>query len=371
MSNRALALKCIRNAPLSRTDIAKELNLAKSAITKITNELIDEGLIYEKTTIASLQGRKPTPLDIVSDARYAIGVSLSRQVISVCTSNLKLSLHSLRQMPVKAFTDTQSALDWIFSVIDSIISSPEYPLEKCLGIGIGSLGPLDYRKGMIFVPSDMKLFHNINIVSTFKERYSVPIQLENISLLLGLAEYSRGTMKNFSNSMFVSIRNGIGAAIIQNGQIYRGFSGAGAEIGHMCVDPFGPKCDCGGIGCLEKYITLDAIKKRFGFDDYSKVVDDAMNNEPYALDILIYLSKYLGSAFVNAVNLMDLDSIVISGEYSYKPSLLIEKISKNVHEHSLVCRVHKVAIMNSALGDDAFPIASVSGIMSAFYNQEL
>ena len=52
---------------------------------------------------------------------------------------------------------------------------------------------------------------------------------------------------------------------------------------------------------------------------------------------------------------MDLDSIVISGEYSYKPSLLIEKISKYVHTHSLVCRVHKVAIMNSALGDGRFP----------------
>ena len=141
MSNRALTLKCIRNAPLSRTDIAKELNLAKSAITKITNELIDEGLIYEKTTVASLQGRKPTTLDIVSDARYAIGISLSRQVISICTSNLRLNLLLFRQMPVNAFSDTQSALDWIFGVIDSIISSPEYPLDKCIGIGIGSLGP--------------------------------------------------------------------------------------------------------------------------------------------------------------------------------------------------------------------------------------
>lgn len=367
-NNKALILDCIRRQPKSRIAISHEIHLAKSAVTRITNDLIRKGLIHEIGTSDTAAGRKPVFLDIVEDAGFAVGLVLHREILRICVSDLKCNILFVKHEYKSQFAKTEHVIEWIYDVIDSIFSCPDFPIEKCIGIGIGCPGPLDYRKGVILVPPELGLFHNLPIVEQLKDRYSLPVMLENIAVLLGLAEYSNGAIKNYHNSLCVTVKDGIGSVILQDGQIYRGFSGLAGEIGHISINYEGPPCNCGGHGCLEKYARLKALTTRFGFESYETVMDDAINNEPYALKIIDYLADRFSCALVNAVNFFDLDSIVISGEYNYKPSLLLDLISRYIEEHSLICRVHKVAIMPSQLGETANEIASVSAILQAFFN---
>lgn len=369
--NRALIIDCIRKQPLSRIAISQKLNLAKSAVTKITNELIEEGLIKEVGLSDSSLGRKPILLDISEEAGFVIGLVLHREEISICVSDLKSNILLQRRAYTSSFNRTDQAIGWIYNKIDEIFSIKSFPISRCVGIGVGCPGPLDHNEGVILMPPKLELFYNLPIVEILHKRYHVPVILENISVLLGLAEYMYGAIKNYQNSMIVIVSNGIGSVILNNGQIYRGSSGLAGELGHTSIDINGPQCECGGRGCLEVYATLKAFKKRFKVDSYEKLMDDAIKNIPYAVEAIDFLAKCFAGAFVNAINLFDLDSIVISGEYNYKPSLLFNLISQYVEKYSMICHVHNVAIMPSLLGENANMIASVSAILNELFNQKL
>jgi predicted NBD/HSP70 family sugar kinase len=369
--NRALILNHIRKQPMSRSQLSKQTKLSKSAVTMITNELINEGQLVEIGTSVSCKGRKPITLDIIKDYRYAIGVLLHRKRMSVSITNLKSELIDCVEENTGNYSDYREALLWICRTIRSVINKNNIPISKIIGIGVSSPGPLDYHSGTILLPPNFDLFHNVPVVPLLKEEFDLPVFLENNSVLLAITEYFNGSMKEYKNSMFVIISDGIGSCIVINGQIFRGFGGYAGELGHTSIDINGPICSCSNRGCLELYTTLSALQKKFSFDSYEKVVDDAYSNMPEALAILEFQANCLACALISAVNLLDLDSVILFGEFNYRPELLLSKLNVIINERSLIKRAHQVKVVVSELGSDAVTVSSTAAVLSHHFNQKL
>ena len=367
-SNRALILECIRRSPISRADISRRIGLSKSAVTMLTAEMIEEGLLREAGLAERTPelGRTSILMDLVPDYAFAVGVTRHRRHIGVCATDLKAqALFRVRQS-IDAFQQADEAVDWIADTVREELSRHGLSWERCVGIGISSPGPLDYRSGVILEPPGLPMFRHYPIAARLRERFDCPVQLENNAVALAMLDFYRlGGAEG--NELFVVVADGIGSALLMDGRVFRGAQGFAGELGHISIDPAGRRCSCGNRGCLEQYATLAALWERFSLTGYDTVAELAARGTEQACEVLDYLAERLGTALVTGVNLYDLDTVVMYGEYAYRGELLNRRLHRYIREHSLTYQVHPVAVVSSALSLEDRDLASAVSALNNFF----
>jgi len=370
--NRALILNLIRKSQVSRAEISRITGLSKSSVTMIINSLISEGQIIEIGTEESAVGRKRIMLDIVADYRFAGGIILHRRDITVCLTNLKNEVIDSESRPITDFKSAESILDFAAHSLLQLISKNQLSREKCIGIGISSPGPLNRAEGVILSPPSLEILHNLAVVEGVRERTGFKnIVLENNAVLLAMRENVLRYGRNMRNFISVIISHGIGSAIVTDGEIYRGAGGFSGELGHISVQADGIECDCGNRGCLERYASLDAVKKKFGFEHYHDMVDKAYEGDTKAIEILKYIVGFLGSGLVTAINLFDLDTVIIHGDYSYRPELINKMLKQYIDNNSFVAKAHPVAVVTTSKRREKEEGNSTAAIIEQYFNQML
>ena len=371
--NRMLLLNEIRKGPVSRIDLSHRVKMSKSAVTIIINDLIQENQVVELGVDADQtgKGRKAIFLDINENNRFAIGVYLHRKQVIVSINNLKNGLICKKESPLTAFSNAAQVMEYVCESIHELAESSGTDREKIIGIGISSPGPLNYKTGEILNPPEFDMFHNVPVASLIKARFDLPVYLDNNAVLLGNTEKTFGGLEGSKSAMFVIVKDGIGSGIFIDGAIHRGFGGYAGELGHMSVDLDGPDCTCGAQGCLEKYVSLAALKKKFGFESYETVVNSAYEGDPFGREVVEYLAKYFGAALVNAINLFDLDMIVFYGDYNYRPDMLIDLIKKKISRCAATKNAHNIVVKPSVLsGRRVEDICSTSILINKYFNQD-
>ena len=129
-------------------------------------------------------------------------------------------------------------------------------------IGIGSPSPMDFEKGIILGPFNMKLWKHVAIRDYLAEAFGVEAFFDNDANAAGLAEWIFGAGQNTQNMLYLTMSTGIGAGIIANGRLLRGKENYGGEVGHMVLDVNGPVCNCGLRGDYEAFCGGKAIAQR-------------------------------------------------------------------------------------------------------------
>lgn len=369
-NNRRMILEALRYSPISRAELSRITGLAKSSVTTLTNEMISQGLLYEAGLAekSNKAGRTRILLDINGEYGFSVGINLHRKNISVVAVDIKGKIIFDFLEKIIDFEDGDQALKHIVDKLNNKIIEAKLDINRLVGIGVSSPGPVDYKNGVILEPPNFSLFNNCNVADKFKSIYGCPVFLENNTVSLALYEHHY-INKLLGSTLFVVISGGIGGALIQNGEVYRGAYGIAGELGHISINPNGDICACGNRGCLEHYATLSALKKRFGFEDYEKIVDSAKAGDAKSLEIIDFLAKTLGRAFVGAVNLFDLDRVVIYGEYSYGAEFLTKQIETYVKKHSVICKVHKVEVEASAQDYGKVSTAATVPALNAFFKE--
>ena len=367
-SNRALILECIRRSPISRADISRRVGLSKSSVTMLTAEMIEEGLLREAGLAERTPelGRTSILMDLVPDYAFAVGVTLHRRHIGVCATDLKAQPLFRIRKPLTEFFRAEEVVAWIGDTVAAALEERGLPFERCVGVGVSSPGPLDYRAGVILEPPGLPLFRRYPIVARLQERFACPVHLENNAVALAQLDFYRRADAQGSE-LFVVVADGIGSALLNDGRVFRGAQGFAGELGHISIDPTGRRCACGNRGCLEQYATLSNLRERFSLDSYETVADAAANGNPQALEVLDFLAGRLGMALVNCVNLYDLDRVVMYGEYAYRGELLNNRLQRYICRHSLTQQVHPVTVVPSALTMEDRDLASAVSALNDFF----
>jgi glucokinase len=130
------------------------------------------------------------------------------------------------------------------------------------GVGICSPGPLDPKTGVVLNPPNLPCWRNFPLAAAVAQIYRVPVKVDNDANAAGLAETLWGSGRGYRNVFYVTIGTGIGTAILLDGRIYHGRTGAAGEGGHMSIDYKGPRCGCGKRGCIEVLAAGPAIARR-------------------------------------------------------------------------------------------------------------
>ncbi len=369
--NRALIFKYIRPAPISRAAIAKQTGMSKSSVTTITNALIEEGQLVEIGAAESSVGRHPILLDIVPDYRYAIGISLHRKYSYICVTDLKSNVLSYANYNTGNWNDPYEMLNFFAEEIIKYLEQLSIPLSKCIGIGISSPGPIDYVTGTVLNPPNFEMFHNVPVCEYFEKKFGLPVLIENNAVLYAMQENILEPQKDHKNYIYVAISDGIGSALMIDDRIHRGSAGISGEIGHTSIHADGISCSCGNVGCLECYITMKALKKKFGFESYERMVDDAYLGDSAAMDVIEYIAKELSCALVNTINLLELDAVILYGEFNYRPDMLRNMLEERINGMSMISRTHKIDVKLSRLSPDLVRASACAAIINKHFEQTL
>ena len=232
------------------------------------------------------------------------------------------------------------------------------------GIGIGTPGLIDKKAGT--VTSTNLPFNKSPIAEYLKQEIDLPIFLENDACCAAIGEAYLGNKSR--NMLMVTLGTGIGGGIVIDKKIYSGKGSAG-EIGHICINPKGGSCGCGGIGCWELYASVSAlintvkaavnanpesvlakIAEADGLIDGRTLFKGLDKNCPLAQEIFEEYTDYLAAGIRSIIMTFDPDTIVIGGAISKEGDRLLNPVRAKVNSET--------PIKVSLLGGDAGSIGA-------------
>lgn len=134
--------------------------------------------------------------------------------------------------------------------------------RRICSIGVCAPGPLDPKTGMVLNPPNVPCWRDFPLAAELAQLYRVQVKLDNDANAAGLAEAVWGAGAGYRNVFYFTLGTGIGTAILMQGRIYHGRTGAAGEGGHISIDHNGPRCNCGKRGCIEALASGPAIARR-------------------------------------------------------------------------------------------------------------
>ncbi len=200
----------------------------------------------------------------------------------------------------------------------------------------------------------------MNIKSILQKKLKKHVRVENDANAAALGELYFGAGKGFKNLVYITISTGIGAGIIIDGKIYRGVLGTAGEVGHMVIDPKGPKCGCGKRGCLEALAAGPAIAKMAGKKNAVEVDAAAKRGDKRSIKVIETAAKYIGIGIGNINNILNPDIFVIGGGVSNIGSLLLDPIKYWAKEYSMDAAKKSLLIVPAKLKNNAGVMGAIA-----------
>lgn len=131
-------------------------------------------------------------------------------------------------------TDVDRLLQDIFVAIDEVMEAAEN--ERIYGIGIGAIGPVDIKKGMILSPPNFHGIHDLVLKDAVENRYGLPVFFDGESNGAAITEQYYGSGRDCENFIYVDLAHGVGTGLVSNGSLYKNTSGMVCELGHISID---------------------------------------------------------------------------------------------------------------------------------------
>jgi glucokinase len=238
--------------------------------------------------------------------------------------------------------------------------------------GLGIPCTIDRQRGVAIVAVNLDIA-NVPVRDLMTDRLGLPVFVDNDANVAILAEHRFGAARGARNAVMLTIGTGIGGGLIIDGELYRGSTGAGAELGHIVIQADGPPCqgNCPNRGCVEALASGTAIAREGlaaaegapdsalgraladGVElDGKEVTDAALAGDETARGVLDLIGRRLGVAFSSLANIFDPDVIVIGGGASRAGELLAGPAREELASRALP-PMNGTPVATAELGSDA------------------
>lgn len=351
-----------RNGVSSRAQIAKALELTPAAITKITARLIEAGVIHETGDMEGSKNRRSIGLTLAADDFHVIGVKFARSLVQIGVFDLSgrpLDVHDLPKV-------TEDTIDETLSATHRDITALLERDPRIVAIGMAVPGPYLKGTGRTAVVSSMQGWRRVNFPREFGSSFRVPVFVEQDARAGALAQYLFDPHDDEDDLAYYLIGEGIGLGVIEHGRIIDGAQGAATEIGHTSIDLDGLPCECGNVGCLERYCAAPAIHEMIvadGLIDHAETMTHAAAcrtlfaaaraGEPRAVAIVRRAARYLAAGCVTIINMFNPARIVIGDIGADAGPPLLDEIRRIVDRHVIRELNEATTIHLSTLPSDA------------------
>jgi glucokinase len=251
------------------------------------------------------------------------------------------------------------------------------PQAKAVGMGIPAT--IDHDRGVAVSAVNLPL-SELPIRELVEERVGLPVVVDNDANVAAFAEYLYGAAKGMPDVVMLTIGTGIGGGLILNGELYRGSTGAGAELGHVVIQADGPPCqgNCPNHGCVEALASGTALGREGKAAaesapgsaigkllaegktvDGKAVTEAAMAGDATSTAVFDLIGGRLGVACSSFANVFQPNAIVVGGGVIAAGDLLLDPVRREVRDRALK-PMNETPILAATLGNDAGMIGAAA-----------
>ncbi|MEV0614976.1 ROK family protein [Nonomuraea sp. NPDC050404] len=265
------------------------------------------------------------------------------------------------------------------------------------GVGVGCGGPMTWPDGVVST-LNIPGWRGFPLRARLAARFpGLPVRLHNDAICLAVAEHWRGAGRGYGDMLGMVVSTGVGGGLILNGRLVHGRTGNAGHIGHVVVEPEGgPRCGCGGHGCLEAVargpaLAMWALEQGWtpgaasasggaalpggattlvsvGVEDRAVtargLAADARAGGPVAVRAMRRAGRALGIAIASTTHLCDLDLVTIGGGLSQAGEPLFGPLEEALREHARMEFARRVKVLPAALGQESCLIGAAALLLA-------
>ena len=347
--NRRIVLNLVRDhQPVSRADLARQMDIGRGVVTSIIQELIDEGTIYEGATGHAARGRRPTMLYVRTHDRLVVAVD-----VRFSRTFLMLSDFAGSQIALESFETIFDPAQLTAALVQRItrLIAAHGATGRCEGIGLVVPGMVELNSGRVLMAPQLG-WRDVDIRDALADGVGLPVYIENAPMACALAHMWLGQRGNSSdNFVYVTVSDGVGAGIVLNGQLIRGDSNSAGEFGHNPLNTDGPQCMCGAHGCWEAYTSNQATLSRYlgrelvplwggvAQQPTSLTIEDliarARDGAARAAKAIETTGHYLGIGIAGILNAINPSQVFVGGEITVAWDMIEAAVREGIQERAL------------------------------------
>lgn len=298
-------------------------------------------------------------------SRYVLGIDLGGTNVKFGLVSLSGKVISRSNLATAHFISHKSKLIYaLCGECHNLLHKNHLKRKDILGVGIGLPGLVDFAKGIVKFLPNIPGWRNVALKNIIEKEIQIPVFLDNDVNVITLGEWKFGGGRGMRDLVCLTLGTGVGGGLILNNELYRGPGFTAGELGHIPLNEEGPLCNCGGRGCLERYVgnkyLLQKAQKLFGNNNISleEVNRLADQENPIALKFWEETAVHIGIGLVSVVNLLNPKRIIIGGGIANAHRHLFPVISETIRKRAMSVPSLMVQLRLAKLGDNA-------GIMGA------
>ncbi len=355
--DRAVVMEVVRRfGPLSRVDIQKLTRLRPTTVSELVRHLLQERRLREVGRRSGKPlGRKQVLLQVDPEYGLVLGLEFDSEAVVAAVLDLEPSVRALVRERARLEEGQPGLVEQMLACSRRALSEAGLERRKLLGIGVSDPGLIDSRHGISLICSTLEFWKDVPLKRIFEDSLGAPCLLESNARARTLAERLRGAGAMSENMVYVDYGAGIGAGIVSQGTLLRGWLESAGEFGHTHVMQDGPPCRCGSFGCLEAVAGAPALaaRARKAIQEGSgseilalaggqagaitgwHVLEAASRADKLALALVEDLGERLGLGIANLVNLLNPELVVLDRRLEMAGSALLEQIVRVVKRQAL------------------------------------
>lgn len=302
------------------------------------------------------------------DARgRAVGIDVGGTKITVATVSDADGIVHAETIPTDSERGIASGASRIADAIRRLLDRSGWTARELRGIGIGCAGPVDRVRGMILNPHTLPGWTDGDIVTPLRDAFGRPVRLENDADMALLGECHAGAGRGFDPVVMLTFGTGIGGAALVRGQLLRGAAGEHPEMGHVPVDPRGPRCYCGESGCLESLASgsaLAAAAAAHGLGDARRLFARAREHDPAAEGILRGAVSAVASATWTIAHALLPERLILGGGLMDEHYDTFAAAARDAVARAVLVPRERISLARASLGNRAGVLGAARAVIS-------
>ncbi|MBT2290960.1 ROK family protein [Paenibacillus albidus] len=318
---------------VSKADLLKDFSLTSSSMTRLLEEMLAQGTILASGLGNSTGGRKPILFQTNPSYRYVFGLEISRIYSTLGLYDMHLNALSVVRLKMDKGMTPERFVDHVTKEAKAFLLTHKLSVQDVLGIGIGAVGPLDQKNGVIlkpeFFPSNS--WRNVPICAMIEDTLQIPAKLDNGANTALIGEHWALKDESIQHVLYIHAGINIRSAMISEGQVLRGAVDTEGAVGQMIIQTNGLRLrNQGNYGALEAYVSILALEDRIRTQlkmgrssllsglppediSFAALIDALSEGDPLVEEQFTETAAYLGIGLANLINALHPEYVILGG----------------------------------------------------------
>lgn len=370
----------------NRQELSRLTGLSPATVNNLVSDLIKRNLVIEVGLEESQGGRPTTAFSINPRFGTCIGIDCSETYLHFELFDLRLRNLATHEIEIsQKYNQPEHIVAHVVEGLEVLFSQCSTPRRSVVGVGISIPGPFEHNTGVsVFAP--YWGWRDVPIQTLLEKAVEFPLYLDNPLKFNAIAELWLGAGRGIDSFVSVFLGTGIGAGIVIDGNLYRGFSNSAGEWGHTPFVYNGRRCRCGSRGCLEAYIGAPGLIQTLRETDpdspyleevhqtevIQRLIDGLAQGDPVAQEVCSEYAQMVGAGLATIVNIINPELIVL-GSWLAKMigPCILPQVQEAVGRYALAKTARATRIVVSQFERSAVSIGGAAMALEKFLDDAM